>query len=217
MTDLPYFPAPAGSGAIGVGGAGDLVIGGNPFPWQLSAISEYANSPTLMQLVAQYAEAIDLKETIDDFFDLVWNLQTCDTFGLDNWGKLVDVSRIIEVSDLKFFGFEEGGTISYTGFNQGPFYSGQKLTNGFRLANDAYRQLIIAKAAANIWDGGIPALNTILRILFPGRSAYVTDDGDMRMTYVFNWILSPVEASVAIRSNILPRPCGVHVSYVQTP
>lgn len=213
---MDYFPSPLGSGAIEAP-VGDLIIGGRPFPWQNTVLAQYANSPHMVTLIANFAEAMSQKPNLDDFYDLVWNIQTCQTFGLDVWGRIVVVSRVIPVADTKFLGFEEGGTIDYAGFNQAPFYSGQRISSGFRLSDEAYRQLIISKAASNIWDGTIPALNAILRLLFPLQAPYVIDDGNMSMTYRFPWVLSPVEASVAISSGVLPRPCGVKVNYTQGP
>lgn len=215
MPDLPYFPSPLGSGAIG--GPAPLVIGGTTFPWQDTVLAQYANSYSMMTLVANFAEAMDQKPNLDDFYDLVWNIQTNQTFGLDVWGRIVVISRVIPVADTQYLGFVEGGTIDYAGFDQAPFYNGQRISSGYRLSDEAYRLLIIAKAASNIWDGSIPALNAILQLLFPNRGPYVIDDGDMEMTYRFPWVLSSIEASVAISSGVLPRPCGVKVNYVQGP
>lgn len=215
---MDYFPNPLTTGAIGAGGIGTTFsIGGQPFSWQRTIMSQYANSPRILALIANFASAMSQKQNLDDFYDLVWNIQTCETFGLDVWGRIVVIGRVIPVADTKFFGFDEGGTIDYAGFDQAPFYNGQRIASGYRLSDEAYRLLIIAKAAANIWDGSIPALNAILRLLFSMQAPYVIDNGGMSMTYRFPWVLSPVEASVAISSGVLPRPCGVAVTYVQGP
>lgn len=214
---MDFFPAPAGSAAIEELAIGIGPIGSVPFAWQNTAISQYANSPRIMNVVASFAAAMDQSQNLDNFYDMFWNVQTAVGYGLDVWGRIVGVSRVVNISPTKFFGFDEGGTISYEPFNQAPFYSGQPISTGFRLDDDPYRQLIYAKAAANIWDGSIPQANAILRLLFPGRIAYVIDNQDMTMTYWFGWTLSPVEASVAITTGILPRPSGVAVIYHQEP
>lgn len=213
---LDFFPSPLSPGSIG-SSIGGMSIGGEPFPWQDTVAAQHANSPVMMNLIASFADAMSQKQNLDDFYDFVWNIQTCLTYGLDVWGRIVVIGRVIPVADTKFFGFEEGGTIDYAGFDQAPFYNGQRISSGFRLSDEAYRLLIISKAAANIWDGTIPALNAILRLLYPMRGPYVIDNGNMSMTYRFPWVLSPVEASVAISSGVLPRPCGVKVSYTQGP
>jgi len=101
-------------------------------------------------------------------------------------------------------------------FGNSIWYSGQPIgTANYALSDDVFRQVIFAKAAANIWDGSIPGLNKILRLLFPDRVAYVTDGQNMTMTYTFTWLLTPVELSLVETANVLPRPCGVAASIVQ--
>lgn len=214
MPTIDYFPKPRTTGAIGVGSVGDtLAIGQAPFPWQETVLVQYANSPILVQWIASFSAAVDQTANLDNWYDNVFNIQTCGTFGLDVWGRIVVVDRILPLPPPDYFGFNEGGSFDYTPFGEGPFYSGEILNNGFRLENEAYRRLIYAKAAANIWDGTILHLNAILRLLFPGRVVYVEDNGGMHMTYVFKWQLTPMEKGVAISSGILPRPNGVRVSY----
>jgi hypothetical protein len=216
-----YFPAPARTGEPGVGIIGvDFQIGGLPFAWQDTILSQYANSPRMLGLVSSFAAAVDQGDELDDFYDMLWNVQTATGYGLDVWGRIVGVSRVVPVVISKYVGFEEGGTTDYDTFGPGgssPFYSGQPLTSGFSLDDTPYRQLIFAKAAVNIYDGSIGAINNILSLMFPGQVAYVIDNQDMTMTYRFLWDLTPVEASIAISSGVLPRPCGVSVDYVQGP
>ncbi len=213
---MDYFPAPSGSGSP-YSPVGQLVIGGLPFPWQRTVVSQYANSPKLLGLIAPFADALDATVLLDDFYDNFWNVQTAEGYGLDVWGRIVGVGRVLEITADRYFGFEEGGSIDYDPFNQAPFYSGQPLTGAFRLDDDPFRRLIYTKAASNIWDGSIGGANVILRMLFPGRVAYVVDNQNMTMTYRFLWQLSAVEAAIVITSGILPRPSGVKVSYEQVP
>ena len=87
---------------------------------------------------------------------MIWNIQTADTYGLDVWGKIVVVSRQLTVTENKiYFGFNEASSDPILvddpqPFNQAPFYSGELLTSTVTLTNDAYRKLIMMKAAANI-------------------------------------------------------------------
>lgn len=218
ISELDFFPAPQGSGAIEEAAIGELAIGQAGFRWQDTVISQYANNKRMMTLIERLAGAFDGTEWLDDFYNQIWNVQTAIGYGLDVWGRIVDISRIVRiVPPSVYFGFAEGGSIlGYQPFNQAPFYSGQPIGgSGYRLADDAYRRLIYAKAAANIWDGSIAQANAILRTLFPGRVAYVVDNQDMTMTYHFTWTLTLVDAAVALRSGVLPRPSGVKVIYEQ--
>lgn len=179
-------------------------------------ISQYANSPTLTQLIANFNYYIDPSQDIDAFYKLVWNIDTAEGYGLDVWGRIVGVARIIRIADINYFGFAEASNLSAAPFNQGPFYTGEPLTNGFALADKPFRQLILAKAAANITDGSIPGINAILRMLFPGRgNCFVNDLGNMQIEYVFDFDLTPVEETIVIASGVLPRPPGVRVTWRQ--
>lgn len=207
MTD--FFPHTVGSGAIG---AGEIVIGGDSFDWEATIISQYGNSDRLLTIIAGFAAALDQKALFDTFYDKVWNIATCETFGLDVWGRIVVVSRTLSVT-TRFFGFDEGSP-DYDPFNVSPFYIGDSLTTSYTLSDTAYRVLILAKALHNICFGSIPGINAILQLLFPDRGpCYVTDNQDMTMTYTFGFTPTPVELSIIETSNVLPRPTGVRVLY----
>lgn len=178
-------------------------------------INQYANSPNLFTLVTNFASYIDQTGNMDSFFDMVWNLDTAQGNGLDIWGRIVDISRVLQVSVGNNLGFTDGVVSSGDPFNISPFYSGAPLTNNYALSDDAYRVLIYAKALANISDGSIASINQILLTLFPGRgNCYVQDNLDMTMTYVFMFTLTNVEIAVIAQSGVLPKPTGVEVNYV---
>jgi hypothetical protein len=175
-----------------------------------TVISQYANSPSLRQLVANLNDHIDPKVNIDAFFDLVMNLQTAQGFGLDVWGRIVGVGRVLSIASGEYLGFEEAADPSLMGFNQAPFFGGGSATANYALSDSGYRVLIIAKALANICDCSVPAINTVLNTLFPDRGiCYVKDNHDMTMTYHFEFDLTPVEVSIVVNSGVLPRPAGV--------
>ena len=287
MTDWPYpaLPGP-GSNGVGVGAIGVAPIGSLPvFDWHATVISQYANSPRILQIIEGFARAVDQTANFDALYDDVINLDTAVGYGLDRWGRIVGINRILQVPVGQFFGFAEAGDASpfgdsrflgwsdhfgfaeagdALGFGQAPFgahkfwggvdplagggafYLGGALTSNYTLSDQAYRQLIIAKAAANISDGSIPSINTLLMSLFPGRgNAYVSEGtlpiyfgfaeaGDalpfgqapfysgeqiarMTMTYVFRFALSPVERAVVAQSGVLPKPAGVAASVAILP
>lgn len=202
-----------GDNAIGKFIIGVSPIGSIPFfdYWQ-TVISQYANSPVLIQLIDNFFQYIDQTANIDAFFDLVFNVDTAQGYGLDVWGRIVGVTRTLQVSTVTYFGFSEQG-ITVAGFNQAPFYSGSTLTNNFQLTDDAFRVLIFAKALSNISNGSIPSINQILLNLFPNRgNCYVTDNQDMTLTYTFNFILTAVEIAILTESGVLPKPVGVAAS-----
>jgi len=182
MTDTgpPYPPPPAaGSNAIGVFAIGESPLGSiPPFDIWETVISQYANSPSLTELITNFGQYLDPTINIEDFFDFMMNVDTAVGYGLDVWGRIVGVGRLLNLpTPSRFFGFAEGQP-DYDGFNQSPFFNGQELTQVYRLADIPYRKLILAKALSNICDGSIPAINQLLINLFvtPGRgNAFVTE------------------------------------------
>jgi hypothetical protein len=177
-------------------------------------VSQYANSPTLARLVQDIDAWLDPSANIQAFYDLVWNVDTARGFGLDIWGRIVDVSRELELSITSgFFGFAEMG-VGVTGFDEAPFYTdASSATSVYTLTDDAYRTLILVKAMANISATTAPSINRVLRQLFAGRgNAYVQDTGGMSMAYVFDFYLDAVELAIVQQSGALPRPAGVSVT-----
>lgn len=245
-TGPEYPPGPGpGSNAIGQFQIGISPIGTIPeFDIWKTIISQFANSPILTALIEDIFAYLDPTRDIDAFFDLVLNLNTAQGYGLDVWGRIVGVNRVLQVTIENWFGFAEANTGVFT-FGQGAFYSGQPLTSNYALSDEAYRTLILAKAAANITSGSIPAINRILMDLFPHRgNAYVTEGqqigewfgfaesinahgfnqapfyggspaiATMTMTYTFEFDLSPVELAIVQNSGVLPKPTGVSATVV---
>lgn len=178
-------------------------------------ISEYANSITLVQLIQNMNGYISPEVNIDAFYDLVFNVDTAQGHGLDVWGRIVGVGRVLQVQAGKYLGFDEATDISADTFDHGPFYAGQGTTDNFALSDPAYRTLIYAKALANITDCSIPAINQILLNLFPGRgNCYVIDNEDMTMDYKFEFDLTPAENAIVSNAGVLPKPVGVDATVV---
>jgi hypothetical protein len=184
-----------------------------------TVVSQYAVSPTIRRLVDNFNAWIDPETDINSFYNLVWNVDTAVGYGLDVWGRIVGVGRVLHVTTTgKYFGFDEATNISADPFNTSPFYSGQQISNNFILADAGFRVLVFAKALANICDGSIPAINQILLTLFPGRgTCYIADGMNMSMTYTFLFPLTPVEAAIVSQSGILPRSTGVASTFTFLP
>jgi hypothetical protein len=221
MSGPPYpHPSPrSGAGAIG-----SMVIGIDPigtfsqFDVWTTVLSQYANSPIITRLITNMAAYLDRTVDFQSFFDTIFNIDTAVGYGLDVWGRILGVQRVLLLQTGGiYFGFEEQG-LTIDGFGQEPFFSGQPTTNNFPLSDSAFRQLLIAKALFNICSGSIPAINAILLTLFPNRGAcYVIDNGNMTMIYRFKFFLTPVEVAIVTQSGAIPRTAGVSASVVQGP
>lgn len=190
--------------------------------FEQTILSQYANSPTIVQLITNMNAYIDPKTNIDNFYNLMWNIDTAVGYGLDVWGRIVGVGRVLQISTTDYFGFTGSSGASGLEFNQAPFYAGQPTTGNYSLLDGAYRTLILAKALANISDASIPSINQILINLFGptgllpvAGNSYVTDGLDMTMTYTFGSALDPVQTAIVFQSGVLPKPCGVLATVVQ--
>ena len=189
---------------------------------QGSILAQYANSPTITTIVDFINQWIDPTADLDSFYSVIWNVQTASGFGLDVWGRIVDVPRQLLVpSTPAYLGFDEAFTSATSAsgpqpFNQSPMYAGPLASAAYSLSDDAYRKLIMVKAMANITDCTSPSINALLTYMFAGRGrAYVNDTGSMTIRYVFEFILTPVELAILTNSKAIPRPAGVQVSILQ--
>ena len=216
-TGPPYPPIPvSGSNGIGIGAIGIMSIGAIPAydPWP-KIISQYKNSQRMDAMILAFNAAMDQTENLSNLFDFIWSVQTAVGYGLDVWGRIVGVSRILSFpSGVAYLGFEEAN--SWTGFGQGGFYKGSGVSTNYILSDSDFRTLILAKAAGNISGGTTEEINEILLTLFPNRGAcYVADNLNMSCTLTFKFALTPVELAIIEQANVLPIPCGVVVTISQ--
>ena len=192
-------------------------------------ISQYANSPVLVQLIQNMNGYLDQRANIQAFYDLVWNVDTAQDYGLDTWGKIVNVPngrRLQLGANEDIFGFLNADIPpDWAPFNQGTFSTGADASTVFTLGNDAFRTLILAKALANITATTSQGLNQLVRNLFPNRGrAYVIDRGKsntalggMQMSFVFEFSLSQVEYAILTQSGVMPHPAGVGFNVIVIP
>lgn len=181
-------------------------------------ISQYGTSATITQLVRNMDAYINPSADIDEFYNYVWNVATAQGFGLDIWGRIVGISRALIIpATPNYFGFSEAGASAFP-FAEAPFYDGTvAATQSYLLSDDAYRQLIMVKALANISATVAPAINQLLQNMFVGRGrCYANDSGNMQMRYVFEFTLTPSEFAIMTQSGALPRPAGVAITLLNT-
>jgi len=156
-------------------------------------ISQYGNSATITQLILNMNEYIDPRIDIDNFYNYVWNVETAQGFGLDIWGRIVQIDRMINVPvDTP----NPGGL---------PFTPGV-----YSMSDDEYRHVILIKALANITNCTAGNLNQLLQKLFATRGrCYALDMGGMTMRLTFEFWLKPYEYVILTTTGVSPRPAGV--------
>lgn len=206
----PPAPPPAGPGEPPAPSA----LPGPPYPIAQTVISQYQNSPVLMQLVDNMVPYFDPTVRLNDFYNLIWNIDSAQGWGLDVWGRILGIGRLLHVPiPGDYLGWDEAGD-AFT-FGEGIWYGGSApLTENFYLSDSVYRRVLLAKAFANICDGSIPATNQILIDLFPDYgNCYVIDNLDMTMTYRFTDPLTAPDSTLAQQSGVLPKPAGVAADF----
>lgn len=186
------------------------------FDLEQTTLSQYANSPIIDQLTDNIEQYFDPTVNLQQFYDLVWNISTAENWGLDIWGRILGVSRYLTLPAVgQYFGFSNDGLKDYTGFGQAPFFSGATDTTSFRLPDDQYLLVLLAKALANICRCVAPVLNQLLRLLFSSSGpVWTQDNGNMTMSYVFSFVPTAVQEAMVTQLGILPRPAGVTVNIV---
>lgn len=188
--------------------------------WKDTILTQYSASQKLLSIIDTFNQAISLDDFTDEFIEKVWDLTTCQTYGLDVWGKIVGVSRYVTAPiESSSFGFGEANDANPeypTPFNDAPFYGGVQETTNVRLEDDAYRTLIFCKAFTNISIATIPEINRFLKMLFYQRGrAYCVNYRDMTMGITFEFELAPYEESILTNYEVTPVPSGVQVNIRQ--
>lgn len=188
--------------------------------WQETILTQYSASQRLLGIIDTFNQAVSLDDFTDEFIAKVWDLTTCEAFGLDMWGKIVGVSRyIVAPIENSSFGFGEANDANPdypTPFNDSPFFAGVQETTNVRLGDDAYRTLILCKAFTNISIATIPEINRFLKMLFYQRGrAYCVNYKDMTIGLTFEFELAPYEESILTNYDVTPVPSGVLVNVRQ--
>lgn len=181
----------------------------------LTVISQFAQSPVLMQMIQNFGQYFDQSANWNNFYQYVWNIANAQGFGLDFWGKVLGVTRYLEIPvTAEYLGLQgSAGTASGFPFDVGVFFDGATDTQTYSLPDPDYLTLLYAKAFANICRCCIPVLNQLLMTLFVGfGDAYVIDNGNMQMTFYLGWAPTAIQLAILEQSGVVPHPTGVAVS-----
>lgn len=152
-------------------------------------LSQYANSSNLLNLIKEFEEMIGGKNDIEQFYNNIFNIATANTMGLNIWGKILNIPRILKVDGVNC-----------------------------ELENGLYRLLLLTKAMANVSNCTIANLTELLNFLFKDRGkVYVFDTGIMSMKYVFDFYLTDQERAILDIPGIPPKPTGVGLEIEELP
>lgn len=166
-------------------------------------LSQYANSPKYVTLYNGFTDLFNNASTIEDWFNVVYNINTAEGFGLDMWGKILNQGRQFSYDD-------NGTTVNvYLGGEQtidGITYDAEYMEN-------MYRTVLFLRALSNVTNCTIASLNNLLQFYYKNRGGvYVLEYNPMEIRYVFEFYVSKLE-KVIFTTDIMPRPTGVGVSF----
>ena len=184
------------------------------FDYLRTVISQYANSDNIRSIIDYMAQWFGQYDNIDNFYNYIWNVATAKGYGLDVWGRIVGVQRVLTVPDrAQYFGFSEAKAY---GWGQKPWYDGGRISGNFSLIDDEFRTLIFCKALSNITGQSAAQINQTLLKLFPGRgNCYSSSNGVMQMMLTFEFLLLPYEIAILQQSGAFPGPAGVQQFILQ--
>lgn len=158
--------------------------------------SQYAASVRITALLQSAKDHILPDADIAQFYDLMFNVETAQGYGLDVWGNIVGITRTVQDVTIN-----EQGVVT-------------PLSTTRTIEDEEYRKLIMVKAASNIMDSTLYSINYILKQLYPDKICYVTPVVNWRTIEVggesFTYNSEPMAISyVFINTELTPDELGV--------
>lgn len=178
-----------------------------------SPLSQYANSRVYMNLYNGLSNIFSNAKTLEDWYNIVFNLKTASGYGLDIWGNILNQGRQ--------FSYDDNGTTVYV------FLGGEQTIDGITYSAEymegMYRMVLFLKALTHITNCTLASLNSLLQYYFKDRidpennqNVYVINYGTMAIRYVFQFYVSKIEQSI-FTSDVMPRPTGVLANFEFVP
>lgn len=173
-------------------------------------LSQYSTPPKLLGILESFGVTVDPSRDIYNFYTEIFDLDTCNDWGLHIWGVIVQAPRAIFLLPDDFFGFRKTG---FSPFNNDPFYNGQVSNNQIVLEREAYRALIYFKAMANIMSTRTPEMLKVLRKFFEIRGykgqVSIFETGTMEISIRVGFTLNEIDRAILRIYWPFIRPGGV--------
>ena len=172
-------------------------------------ISQYANSPKFVSLVNGLTDMFNNAQTLEDWFNVVFNIKTANGYGLDIWGSILNQGRLF------FYTNPNDGT------TESVYLKGAQTVDGVNYSSEQieeiYRSVLFIKAMSNVTNATLASLNNMLQFYYSGRGrVYVIEYGVMEIRYVFEFYVNKLERAI-FTSDIMPNPTGVLASFEYIP
>lgn len=193
----------------------------------MSLYIQYSNSTNLKNLLfGDGYLGLDAYLKIDplEFYTSYFNLATCNSQGLDNYGRILNQSRFIQsVASGDYyqkFGFGQNGITPATNqypqnFNNGNFFGGSTNPVYIELGDDDYRILLKFKYLVLTTNFSYKNANLIMNNYAKSKNASYkvsvepTSNKVMDVTFKFSWALDDFEKTIFNIRGVLPVAMGV--------
>lgn len=173
-------------------------------------LSQYGTSPHIQGIIDSFRKWIDPTADIKTFYEKIFDPRTAEGIGLDIWGVIVGATRYVEVDSEDFFGFL-GSNLQP--LDNAPFYYEKGATQLYKMADNAFRELIFLKAWANISDATLPNIKRVLNAIFPGGGVAI-NAGNMKIRVIFfSYSIAPYTLALLKRYGFLNLGAGVGWEY----
>ena len=141
--------------------------------------SQYAASPRILALAAQYWQLLDPTPSADLMISKMIDPSTAEGYGLDVWGRIVGIKRALVPVGGEYLAFAPPSSVTNpdgNSWDNAPFNP----VNSAGYASDAiYRVYVYVKAMLNIGNGSLADLNRYFSLLFPGSGIKIIHSGTM--------------------------------------
>lgn len=169
------FPGPVEIFKVFRSGDHDASLRAGPVTVQ----SQYAASPRILALAAQYWQLLDPTPSADLMISKMIDPSTAAGYGLDVWGRIVGIKRALVPVGGDYLAFAPPSNVTNPDGNSwgnAPFNP----VNSAGYASDAiYRVYVYVKAMLNIGNGSLADLNRYFSLLFPGSGIKIIHSGTM--------------------------------------
>ena len=169
------FPGPVEIFKVFRSGDHDASLRAGPVTVQ----SQYAASPRILALAAQYWQLLDPTPSADLMISKMIDPSTAEGYGLDVWGRIVGIKRALVPVGGDYLAFAPPANVTNPdgdSWDNAPFNP----VNSAGYASDAiYRVYVYVKAMLNIGNGSLADLNRYFSLLFPDSGIKIIHSGTM--------------------------------------
>ncbi len=179
---------------------------------------QYNEAENLQGLLQRKQRWYDVNHTQfwRDWIRDVFDLRTANDFGLSVWSRILDVPINIESVEspgsYPAFGFSNVVGIDPTNSPIRNFMHGNFATppNALENLSTEQKRLVLRLRYYEITSNvTVSSINRILADVFPDNYAYVLDNNDMTISYIFSQTPDARTLFLMEDADILPRPSGV--------